>query len=436
MRLSIFLKPIVIPLVFLSGIPAALLFSQSPQTELKVIVRAHSGVEAAMEQWSPTMDFLSQSLEGYSFTLLPVVEFDDMRAMVANREAGFILTNPAAYIELEMNYGVSRIATLINGRGEDATNRFGSVIFTRSKHDGINGLEDVRGHSIMGVHREAFGGWWMALGELKARGIEPDKDCSSVLFTANGQQESVVFSVRDGEADIGVVRTGILESLARTGDIDLSAFKILGKKDDDFSLPHSTALYPEWAISKLPHVGALGAEKVALALFEMKPRDAAAIAGGYKGWTVPLDYTPVHSLLKDLRVGPYVDYGRIYLVEVISKYRYGIALIILAAVACLLIAAHVNRINNRLILAQSGLRREIEEKEKLIGELQLAANEIKTLRGILPICSYCKNVRNDDGYYEQIEEYVYKRSDVDFSHTVCPECMRKHYPECEEELPG
>ncbi|MDH3347729.1 MAG: PAS domain S-box protein [Desulfobulbaceae bacterium] len=75
-------------------------------------------------------------------------------------------------------------------------------------------------------------------------------------------------------------------------------------------------------------------------------------------------------------------------------------------------------------------RKKIEkEREKLINELQSALSEIKVLRGILPICSFCKNIRNDEGYYEQIEAYIHKHSGVDFSHTVCPICMKKHYPE-------
>jgi len=55
--------------------------------------------------------------------------------------------------------------------------------------------------------------------------------------------------------------------------------------------------------------------------------------------------------------------------------------------------------------------------------------EVKTLRGILPICAYCKSIRNDEGYYEKLENYIHKHSGVDFSHTICPACMKKHYPE-------
>ncbi len=69
------------------------------------------------------------------------------------------------------------------------------------------------------------------------------------------------------------------------------------------------------------------------------------------------------------------------------------------------------------------------ERERLIAELQATLNELKVLRGILPICSICKNIRNDEGYYEQIEAYIHKHTGVDFSHTICHPCMKKHYPE-------
>lgn len=75
-----------------------------------------------------------------------------------------------------------------------------------------------------------------------------------------------------------------------------------------------------------------------------------------------------------------------------------------------------------------------KEREGIINNLTKSLEEIKILRGILPICSYCKKIRNDEGYYEQIENYIHKHSGVDFSHTICPNCMKKHYPEDYEAL--
>ena len=68
------------------------------------------------------------------------------------------------------------------------------------------------------------------------------------------------------------------------------------------------------------------------------------------------------------------------------------------------------------------------EREKLIGELRKALAEVKRLSGLLPICASCKKVRNDQGYWEQIETYVREHSEADFSHGICPECFQKLYP--------
>ena len=69
------------------------------------------------------------------------------------------------------------------------------------------------------------------------------------------------------------------------------------------------------------------------------------------------------------------------------------------------------------------------ERENLILELKKALSEIKILSGLLPICSYCKKIRNDEGYWEQIEGYIKERSLADFSHGICPECTKIHFPE-------
>ncbi len=75
-------------------------------------------------------------------------------------------------------------------------------------------------------------------------------------------------------------------------------------------------------------------------------------------------------------------------------------------------------------------REKIEkEREKLILELRVALSKIRTLSGLLPICSSCKKIRNDKGYWEQIEIYIKDHTEADFSHGMCPECAKKLYPE-------
>ena len=82
------------------------------------------------------------------------------------------------------------------------------------------------------------------------------------------------------------------------------------------------------------------------------------------------------------------------------------------------------RVNTHLTLRF--LQLELEAKN---AELQKAMDEIKTLRGFIPICASCKRIRNDEGYWEQIESYISNHSEAIFSHGCCDECMKKLYPE-------
>jgi PAS domain S-box-containing protein len=70
-----------------------------------------------------------------------------------------------------------------------------------------------------------------------------------------------------------------------------------------------------------------------------------------------------------------------------------------------------------------------KEWEEHIKRLQESLAEIKTLRGILPLCSFCKKVRDDKGYWEQVDIYIKEHSEADISHGICPECFKKYYPD-------
>lgn len=70
-----------------------------------------------------------------------------------------------------------------------------------------------------------------------------------------------------------------------------------------------------------------------------------------------------------------------------------------------------------------------EERDQVIQELKTTLSEVKILKGFLPICSICKKIRDDQGYWNQIESYIRARSDAEFSHSICPECTQTHYPD-------
>ncbi len=73
------------------------------------------------------------------------------------------------------------------------------------------------------------------------------------------------------------------------------------------------------------------------------------------------------------------------------------------------------------------LKKARETRDRLIGELREALDKVRVLSGLLPICSYCKKIRDDQGYWSRVEEYITEHSDVTFSHGICPDCMEKHF---------
>jgi glucan phosphoethanolaminetransferase (alkaline phosphatase superfamily) len=86
-------------------------------------------------------------------------------------------------------------------------------------------------------------------------------------------------------------------------------------------------------------------------------------------------------------------------------------------------------VQHRLETSNAELKKTGKEKEALIDKLQKTIKEINILQGILPICANCKKIRNDSGYWEQVEQYVQDRSNAQFSHSICPECAKKLYGE-------
>lgn len=77
-----------------------------------------------------------------------------------------------------------------------------------------------------------------------------------------------------------------------------------------------------------------------------------------------------------------------------------------------------------------------KEQRELATKLQDALSNIKVLNGLLPICSHCKRIRDDKGYWGQIEVYIRDHSDAEFSHSICPECAEKHYPRYFKKMDG
>jgi CheY-like chemotaxis protein len=91
----------------------------------------------------------------------------------------------------------------------------------------------------------------------------------------------------------------------------------------------------------------------------------------------------------------------------------------------------VRELSQAIVIARArfgdllSLRRANDVLERRTRELKEALTKIKTLRGLIPMCAYCKKIRSDKGYWQQLEEYLTEHSEADFTHGLCPECLKK-----------
>ncbi len=84
---------------------------------------------------------------------------------------------------------------------------------------------------------------------------------------------------------------------------------------------------------------------------------------------------------------------------------------------------------SRQVVLQMELRRNVREREALLTQLREAGEKIKILHGMLPMCASCKKVRDDKGYWSEVERYIRDHSEAEFSHGICPDCLKTLYPE-------
>jgi two-component system, sensor histidine kinase and response regulator len=287
---------------------------------LKIGVLAVRGVRQCLANWSPTADYLTRQIHGRRFTIVPL-RHEDVYSAVKNRRVDFILANSAFYVELEHRFKADRIATLKERRAGRVYTKYGGVIFCRRDRKDIRSLNDLKGKSFMAVSQSSFGGWLMAWREFKDKGIDPYHDFKELRF---GQtHDRVVYAVRDRRVDAGTVRTNTLETLGAEGKIDLADYYVFPPLHAaERQLPYfcTTREYPDWPMAKVRHTSDALAEKVAVALLQMPPDSPAARAAGCAGWTIPLNYQSVHDCLRDLKVGPYKNLGKVTLAEVVRSY--------------------------------------------------------------------------------------------------------------------
>ncbi|MCB2147108.1 MAG: phosphate/phosphite/phosphonate ABC transporter substrate-binding protein [Deltaproteobacteria bacterium] len=273
------------------------------QDTVKIGVLAKNGPAKALSQWKATGDYLTASLPGNQFEIVPL-DFKEVNTAIEQGSVAFFLVNSSMFVEAKVRYGSVAVATMINSRQGKPLKAFGGVIITTADNDGINELKDLKGKTFMAVSKSSFGGWQMAYKEILEGGVDPFSDFGKLEF--GGKHENVVLAVLNGAVEAGTVRTDTLERMVAGGSIFLDDFKVINKQvHPEFPFVCSTTLYPEWPLARIAATPVDLSDKVVGALMKLKPEDAAAKNAKVVGWSGALDYGPVEELQKRLKIGAY-----------------------------------------------------------------------------------------------------------------------------------
>jgi len=325
--------------------------------------------------WTPMARYLSSRIPGFRFEIVPL-PLPELRRATEKGVIDYVFTNPGQYVELEEAVGINRIVTLKKAITGGISNVFGAVIFVRADRTDIKNLGDLKGKVFAAVAPRAFGGFQMAWREFKAGGIDPFKDFKEIRFMGF-PQDDIVIAVRDGKIDAGTVRTDVLETMDEEDIIKFDDFRVLnGQKLAGPKMALSTRLYPEWPLAAMPHVPAELSERVALALLSLKADSPEMLAAGYTGWTVPLDYKPVHDLFRDLEIGPYArdDVG---ILQILVRHWEWVVFASVLMVMIILHGIRTEYLVQRRTRELSQVNRELEHQinERLSAEEQVRQHE-------------------------------------------------------------
>ncbi|WP_349519701.1 diguanylate cyclase [Marinobacter sp. NFXS11] len=327
--------------------------SANADETLTMGVFAYRPDDVLRERYQPLTDYLSRET-GIQIKLEILNQENMSRAIAANR-LDFFLTNPSHFLLIRSERSLTGVlATLVRRSGQSATGSLGGVIFTRAERDDIEQLADIRDKTIASPGVHFLGGYQTQVLELMDAGI----DIRRVnLIRFMGTHDRVVRSVLSGDADVGFIRTSILEQMAQEDPGLFTRVKVLNRQRlAGFPYVVSTRLYPEWPVVALPHVNERAVRRIASALFAIEPEDEVALSVGISGFSPPADYQSVEYLARTLRVPPYDQAPQLTWVDALHQYRLWVFTILVLVMLLVASSLWLGKSKKQLAAEQRRLR--------------------------------------------------------------------------------
>lgn len=277
---------------------------------------------------------------------------------IQNKEVNFFLVSSGLFIRLSQ-LGVRDIATLVSTNMPDPNNCVGGAMVVRKDRKDLTDLGDLKGKIASTTNYDAFMSLQTNLGAIAEKGFDPEKFFSSIL--QRGNSVKVLEDVSAGRSDVGLIRACVLEALKKSrSDVWDGLSVIKNQGDSNFPCSVTTSLYPGFLLGVVDGTSPELTREVAKVLLSV---DARENDGFY--WSLTTDFSSVHRLFKDLKIGPY-SYLRVWTLKRIWAEFW--PFIVIAVVLVLFFIIHWIRVehlvNKRTRSLQSALIRQKETEKK------------------------------------------------------------------------
>ena len=342
-------------------IPLLLFSSQLYAETIHLGILNTSGNEAENVLYAETASVLKDKLKPRNVEV-STYDLPGLEKAIAAGKLDFFISNPGFYVSSREKLDTTALASQRNqffGRPDRA---LGSVFVVPRLNSNVFSLRDLRGKSVCAVAPNAYGGLYIALGELNRRGFNPDSFFSSIHYTGYPMPK-VLEELKAGKCEEAIVRTCLLEELSASGQIKQNEFRVIEPrpKDSKEFCVRSTELYPGWVFAATKNTSEALRKETTKILFSLP-----AVQGNE--WSVPRNFADLDNLYKNLKVGHYEYLRNWDWKEFIRNYWSFILIVFVVMIAVIL---HNLILKQQVERRTERLRQTMKEK---LAEHQAAVN--------------------------------------------------------------
>jgi diguanylate cyclase (GGDEF)-like protein/PAS domain S-box-containing protein len=304
--------------------------------------------------YQPLVDYLNRKVPEAQIKLMAMTQ-SEMESAISLHQLDLVLTNPSHFVLLRSRNQLSgAIATLVSLENAQSTAMLGGVILVPSGRQDINTLADLKGKRLAIPGVKYLGGYQTQAYELLQLGIHLPQDA---LLEQFDHHDGVIKALLAGRAEAGFVRTGIIESMIKKGELPANRLKVINpQKFPYFPFQVSTRLYPEWAFAAALGVDENVLIQIARALYDIQPESEVARSVGIHGFTVPGDYLSVENLARALRLPPFDGAPDFTLEDIWQRYRDLVVIGLLAGGIVLVLVLSLSLKGRRLRQSEQRFR--------------------------------------------------------------------------------